>query len=121
MRNPYHPGARGAARLCLVALLALFPAATAAPAKPPPAPHVVFVAGDDEYRSEESMPMLAGILRRDYGFRVTVCFSVDDDGFVSPESKRGITDNVKGLGDADLMVLFTRWRAYPPDKLKYIL
>ena len=27
--------------------------------KTSPAPHIVFVTGDEEYRSEESMPMLA--------------------------------------------------------------
>ena len=51
-------------------LEATFAAETQAAEKP----HVVFVTGDDEYRSEESMPMLAKILKRDYGFKVTVCY-----------------------------------------------
>ena len=40
--------------------------------------HVVFVTGDDEYRSEESMPMLARILKRNYGFRVTVLYALNE-------------------------------------------
>jgi hypothetical protein len=47
-------------------------AAQVGSAAPAPATHVVFVTGDEEYRSEETMPMLARILQRDHGFRVTV-------------------------------------------------
>ena len=31
------------------------------------APHVVLVAGDEEYRSEEALPLLAGILAKEDG------------------------------------------------------
>ena len=31
--------------------------------------HIVFVTGDEEYRSEESMPQLAKILAERHGFR----------------------------------------------------
>jgi len=34
--------------------------------------HVVLVSGDEEYRSEEAMPMLAKILSKHFGFRCTV-------------------------------------------------
>ncbi len=34
--------------------------------------HVVFVAGDEEYRTEETMPMLAKILSQKHGFKCTV-------------------------------------------------
>ena len=30
--------------------------------------HIVFIAGDEEYRSEESLPMLAKILSQRHGF-----------------------------------------------------
>lgn len=83
-------------------------------------PHVVFVTGDEEYRSEESMPMLAGILERDYGFRVTVLYSVDSLGFINPNR----ADNIPGLealDSADLMVLFLRYRALPEDQRRHIL
>jgi len=39
--------------------------------------HIVFVSGDEEYRSEESMPQLAKILAVRHGFRCTVLFAID--------------------------------------------
>src|SRR5215204_4699734 len=39
--------------------------------------HVVFVSGDEEYRSEEGMPMLAKILAVRHGFKCTVLFSLN--------------------------------------------
>ncbi len=84
------------------------------------APHIVFVTGDEEYRSEESMPMLARILKRDYGFEVSVCYALDEDGFINPN----VIDNIQGLErleDADMMVLFTRFRALPDSQAHYIL
>ncbi len=83
-------------------------------------PHVVFVTGDDEYRSEESMPMLAKILKRDYGFKVTVCYSLDEDGNIAPGNQKSIS-GLEALDDADLMVLFTRFRDLPPEQFQHFL
>src|SRR5206468_4131356 len=41
--------------------------------------HIVLVAADDEYRSEESIPQLAKILARRHGFRCTVLFAIDKE------------------------------------------
>lgn len=82
-------------------------------------PHIVFVTGDEEYRSEESMPMLARILANRFGFRVTVVYALTD-GIIDPNR----TDNIEGLEaleDADIMVMFTRFRNLPDDQLQYIL
>lgn len=83
-------------------------------------PHIVFVTGDEEYRSEESMPMLARMLERDYGFRTTVLFSVDSAGIVDPNRLDHIP-GLEALDDADMMVLFTRFRALPEDERAHIL
>jgi hypothetical protein len=40
--------------------------------------HVVLLAGDEEYRSEESLPMLGQILSKHHGFKSTVCFSLNE-------------------------------------------
>ena len=83
-------------------------------------PHIVFVTGDEEYRSEESMPMLAQILKRDYGFDVSICYALNEEGFIDPN----VLDNIEGLErleDADMMVLFTRFRALPDSQAQYIL
>ncbi len=83
-------------------------------------PHIVFVTGDEEYRSEESMPMLAKIAQRELNAKVTVCYSMDSLGFVDPNNAKDIT-GLEALETADLMVMFTRFRALPDDQLKYIL
>ena len=80
---------------------------------------VVFVTGDEEYRSEESMPMLGKILERELGASVHYCFAVDSNGYINPNQ----LDHIKGLEklkDADLMVMFTRFRALPSEELSYI-
>jgi len=81
-------------------------------------PHIVFVTGDEEYRSEETMPMLARILHRDHGFSVSVCFALTED-VIDPNR----TDNIEGLEileNADMMIVNTRFRDLPDDQLKYI-
>ena len=39
--------------------------------------HIVFISGDEEYRSEEALPMLAKILAERHGFKCTVLFAID--------------------------------------------
>ena len=55
-----------------------------APVTTPPAaddrPHVVFISGDEEYRSEESLPRFAELLARDHDVRTTVLHSLDAEG-----------------------------------------
>lgn len=98
-------------------LLLMVALALATPAR---AQHVVFVTGDEEYRSEESMPMLARILKRDYGFRVTVLYSLNEQGIIDPNNLTNIP-GLAGLDSADLMVMFTRFRALPDSQLTPIL
>ena len=42
--------------------------------------HIALIAADQEYRSEQSMPMLAKILSHHHGFDCTVLFGVNDQG-----------------------------------------
>lgn len=82
---------------------------------------IVFVTGDEEYRSEESMPMMAEIMAEKHGFDTTVLFAIDkESGEINPDQ----TDNIPGLEqlrDADLMVLFIRWRNIPDEQTKEII
>jgi type 1 glutamine amidotransferase len=96
------------------------PRTTGHPPDEPDTPHVVFIAGDEEYRSEESLPLLASILARDHGVRTTVLYSLDENGFIDPNA----LDNIPGtdvLATADLVVMFTRFRALPDEQLAPIL
>lgn len=82
-------------------------------------PKIVFVIGDEEYRSEESMPMLAKILKRELNADISLCYSVDSAGYIDPNRLDHI-EGLEALKDADLMVVFARFRALPDDELKYI-
>jgi hypothetical protein len=83
--------------------------------------HIVFVSGDEEYRSEESMPMMAKILAVHHGFKCTALFAVNkESGEVDPET----VDNIPGLEaieTADLVVIFLRFRELPDEQMKHII
>jgi len=83
--------------------------------------HLVLVSGDEEYRSEETLPQLGKILAKHHGFRCTVLFAIDPkDGTINPN----VLDNIPGLEaleNADLMVIFTRMRNLPDEQMKYIV
>lgn len=82
--------------------------------------HVVFVTGDDEYFSEEGMPLIAHILASKHGFTCTVLFAINKKtGVIDPNTR----DNIPGLEQlekANLMVIFTRFRDLPDAQLKFI-
>lgn len=83
--------------------------------------HIVFVTGDEEYRSEEAMPMLAKILATHHGFKCTVLFPINPaDGSIDPNNQTNIV-GLEALEKADMMVIFTRFRELPDDKMKYVV
>ncbi|TWU37071.1 ThuA domain-containing protein [Novipirellula artificiosorum] len=83
--------------------------------------HIVLVSGDEEYRTEESCPMLAKILSQHHGFKCTVLFAIDKEtGRINPNEISNIP-GTDALADADLMIIATRWRVLPDEQLKPIL
>ena len=82
--------------------------------------HVVFVSGDEEYRGEESCPMLAKILSQHHGFKCTVLFSINKEtGCIDPFELSNIP-GLESLASADVMILCTRWRILPDEQIKHI-
>lgn len=79
--------------------------------------HVVLIAGDEEYRSEESMPMLARILSERQGFKTTVLFSIDEQGFIDPKAG-GSLGKPETLDSADALVICIRFRHWPDETMK---
>jgi putative heme-binding domain-containing protein len=73
--------------------------------------HVVFLAGDEEYRSEEALPMLARLLAVRHGFNASVCFSLAKDGSIDPDAQ-GSLGMAEALDRADLIVVQLRFRAW---------
>ena len=82
--------------------------------------HIVLIAGDDEYRSEESMPMLAKMLSTHYGFKTTVLFPINpESGDIVPSYQNNIP-GLEHLESADLMIMLLRFRELPDAQTKYI-
>ncbi|NQU48350.1 MAG: ThuA domain-containing protein [Planctomycetes bacterium] len=89
--------------------------------------HIVLIAADQEYRSEQSLPMLAKILSQRHGFHCTVLFSLNSNGEVDPTQEikwqdDSVVHNIPGLehlADADLMILFSRLITLPEDQLTH--
>ena len=82
--------------------------------------HVVLISGDEEYRSEEALPQLGKILATHHGFRCTVLFAIHpDEGYIDPDYNQNIP-GLEALDTADLMIIFTRFRALPDDQMAHI-
>jgi hypothetical protein len=82
--------------------------------------HVVLVSGDEEYRSEETLPQLGKILARHHGFKCTVLFAVDPkDGTINPNVSN--IPGLEALEKADLLVIFTRFRDLPDDQMEHVV
>jgi type 1 glutamine amidotransferase len=77
-------------------------------------PLVVFVTGDHEYSGEETLPILAAELEKNYGMRTVVLKAHPD---------YNSENNIPGLEilkEADLAVFYLRWRQLPTDQLAHI-
>jgi hypothetical protein len=78
--------------------------------------HVVLLAGDEEYRGEEGLPMLAKILSQRHGFKATVLFSVAPDGTIDPKAASSLS-NPSAMDSADAIVMLLRFRAWPDEDM----
>lgn len=82
--------------------------------------HIVLLAGDHEYRSEETLPALARILAKHYGFRCSVFFTTDPKtGFIKPGSSH--IAGLEALKEADLLVVFLRFQDFPDEQMKHVV
>lgn len=83
--------------------------------------HIVLIAGDDEYRSEEAMPMLGKILAKHHGFKCTVLFPVNpDSGEIEPSFQKNIP-GMHNVESADLVILGLRFRNLPDEDMKHFV
>lgn len=77
-------------------------------------PLVVFVTGDHEYGGEETLPLIAAELEKNYGFNTKV---------LKASPNQNAEKNIPGLeilAQADLAIFFLRWRQLPPEQLEFI-
>ena len=91
--------------------------------------HIVLISAEQEYRSEQTMPMLAKILSEHHGFDTTVLFGVNTDGLVDPTMKirwqdKTVVHSIPGLEHlekADLMIIKTRLLTLPNEQVQHIV
>ena len=95
--------------------------------------HIVLIAAEQEYRSEQSMPMMAKILSQHHGFDCTVLFGVNELGQVDPtlpvypekgkesEFKEHHIPGLEKLASADLVIFFARLLTLPKFELQQIV
>jgi hypothetical protein len=76
--------------------------------------HIVFMANDHEYRSEQTCPAIAKILAKHHGFKCTVLFGIDAEGDIKPGAKS--VPGLEALEDADLLFFFTRFMNLPDEQ-----
>ena len=94
---------------------------------------IVLISAEQEYRSEQSMPMMAKILSQHHGFDCTVLFGVNARGEVDPtmpvypekgkeaEFKEHHIPGLDHLASADLVIFFTRLLTLPPTEQQQIV
>ena len=95
--------------------------------------HIVLIAADQEYRSEQAMPMMAKILSKHHGFDCTVLFGVNENGEVDPtmpvypekgkeaEFKIHNIPGLEHLAVADLVIFFPRLLTLPEEQKELIV
>ena len=83
--------------------------------------HIVFLSGDEEYRSEESLPQLAKILAQRHGFKCTVLFAINpEDGTINPNIRTNMP-GAEALDSADAIVMALRFREWPDSQMKHFV
>ena len=82
--------------------------------------HIVLIAGDHEYRSEESLPALGRIMAKHLGFKCTVLFNIDPKNGEIVAGKPSNIPGMEALDSADLAVVFLRFQNLPADQMKHL-
>ncbi|MGH8019494.1 MAG: PVC-type heme-binding CxxCH protein, partial [Opitutaceae bacterium] len=86
----------------------------------PETKHAVLLSGDEEYRSEEALPMLAKILSQRHGFKCTVLFALDPDGTINPDNQKSLAD-AEALDSADVIIMALRFRQWPDEQMQHFV
>tara|TARA_B100000212_G_scaffold342595_1_gene331074 strand:+ start:11959 stop:13128 length:1170 start_codon:yes stop_codon:yes gene_type:complete len=81
--------------------------------------HIVFIANDHEYRSEETCPALAKILAKRHGFRCTVIFGLDENGTIKGGGRN--MPGMEALEDADLLFFYARFMNLPDEQVRFLV
>ncbi|MDF2378161.1 MAG: ThuA domain-containing protein [Verrucomicrobiales bacterium] len=80
--------------------------------------HIVFLANDHEYRSEQTCPAIARMLAKHHGFRCTVLFGLNDEGHIHPGGRT--VPGLEALKEADMLFLFSRFMNLPDEQVDHL-
>lgn len=81
---------------------------------------IFLLSGDEEYRSEEALPMLGRLLSQRFGFRCVVVFPIDPaSGEIDPENQVSLP-GLERVAEADLIIMAWRFRQ-PTDAAMRVL
>jgi hypothetical protein len=83
--------------------------------------HIVLLSGDEEYRSEEALPMLAKILAVRHGFKCTVLFAINPTNHTIDPLIKNNLPGMEALDAADLCVMLLRFRELPDAQMKHFV
>jgi hypothetical protein len=82
---------------------------------------IVFLSGDEEYRSEEGLPQMAKILAERHGFKCTVMFAINPaSGVIDPNYQKNLP-GAEALDSADVIVMLLRFRQWPDEQMKHFV
>ncbi len=81
---------------------------------------IVLISGDEEYRSEESMPMLGKILSEQHGFECVVLSSINPDTQTVDPNYQSNIPGLHNLDDADGMIMCLRFRSLPDWQMAHL-
>lgn len=82
---------------------------------------LVFLTGDEEYRSEEGMPQMAKILAERHGFTCTVLFAINPKtGVIDPNNGHSLP-GAEAMDTADAIIMQLRFRSWPDDQMKHFV
>jgi hypothetical protein len=82
---------------------------------------IVFLSGDEEYRSEEGLPQLAKILAERHGFKCTVLFAINPTNEVIDPNYNKNLPGAEALDSADVIVMLLRFREWPDAQMKHFV
>jgi hypothetical protein len=82
---------------------------------------IIFLSGDEEYRSEEGLPQMAKILAKRHGFKCTVLFAINPaNGAIDPNYNKNLP-GAEALDSADVIVMLLRFREWPDAQMKHFV
>jgi hypothetical protein len=83
--------------------------------------NLVFLTGDEEYRSEEGMPQMAKILAERHGFKCTVLFAINPKTHLIDPDYIHSLPGAEAIDSADAIIMQLRWREWPDDEMKHFV